>query len=91
MQKKLRGEKGTKVTVGVMRPGISKPIDITITRDKIPLYSVTASFMLEDGVGYRITSYNVCYTKLLRSFCPFIKSKAVRVLITTPMAATIIT
>ncbi|MBE0643664.1 MAG: S41 family peptidase [Bacteroidetes bacterium] len=52
VQKKLRGEKGTKVTVGVMRAGITSPIDITITRDKIPLYSVNASFMLDEGVGY---------------------------------------
>jgi carboxyl-terminal processing protease len=52
VQKKLRGEKGTKVTVGVVRPGVTSPIDIVITRDKIPLYSVNASFMLEDGVGY---------------------------------------
>lgn len=52
VQKKLRGEKGTKVIVGVVRPGVTNPIDIVITRDKIPLYSVNASFMLEDGVGY---------------------------------------
>ncbi|MFZ1731850.1 MAG: S41 family peptidase [Bacteroidota bacterium] len=52
VQKRLRGEKGTKVVVGVIRSGITTPIDITIYRDKIPLYSVNASFMLEDGVGY---------------------------------------
>ena len=52
VQKKLRGEKGTKVTVGVLRAGVTDPIDITITRDKIPLYSVNATFMLDDGVGY---------------------------------------
>lgn len=52
VQKKLRGEKGTKVTVGVVRSGITDPIDIVITRDKIPLYSVNSQFMLEDGVGY---------------------------------------
>ncbi|MDX9758164.1 MAG: S41 family peptidase [Bacteroidota bacterium] len=52
VQKKLRGEKGTKVTVSVMRSGISDPVDIIITRDKIPLYSVNSSFLLDDGVGY---------------------------------------
>lgn len=52
VQKKLRGEKGTKVTVSVMRSGIHDPIDIVITRDKIPLYSVNSSFLLDDGVGY---------------------------------------
>jgi len=52
VQKKLRGEKGTKVVVGVMRSGLSEPISFTITRDKIPLYSVNANFLLDDGVGY---------------------------------------
>lgn len=52
VQKKLRGEKGTKVTVGIVRAGVTEPIDITITRDKIPLYSVNSSFLLDDGVGY---------------------------------------
>ena len=52
VQKKLRGEKGTKVTVGVVRSGITDPIDIVITRDKIPLYSVNSQFMLDEGVGY---------------------------------------
>ncbi|MBN1448325.1 MAG: S41 family peptidase [Bacteroidetes bacterium] len=52
VQKRLRGEKGTEVTVGIVRSGIETPIDFTIIRDKIPLYSVTAGFLLDDGVGY---------------------------------------
>ena len=50
--KKLRGPKGTKVTVSMMRHGEKNLIDFTITRDKIPIYSVTASYMAEPGVGY---------------------------------------
>lgn len=49
---KLRGKKGTNVTVGIIRPGNKKIIDFTITRDKIPLYSVDASLMINDKVGY---------------------------------------
>lgn len=52
VQKKLRGQKGTKVVVGVLRSGVSDPIDFTIIRDKIPLYSVNSYFLLEDGTGY---------------------------------------
>jgi len=52
VMKKLRGPKGTKVTVTVVRDGVSKPLDFEITRDKIPLYSVTASFMVNKEVGY---------------------------------------
>ncbi len=51
--KKLRGEKGTKVVVTIVRPGNnSKPMDFEIIRDKIPLYSVDASFMYNNDIGY---------------------------------------
>lgn len=50
--KKLRGPKGTKVIVTVSRYGKSDLIDFEITRDKIPLYSVDASFMMNTDVGY---------------------------------------
>lgn len=50
--KKLRGPKGTKVNVGIMRHGERNLIDFTIIRDKIPIYSVTASYMAKPGVGY---------------------------------------
>ncbi|MFI5220300.1 MAG: S41 family peptidase [Bacteroidia bacterium] len=50
--KKLRGDKGTKVTVGIFRRGEPELIDFTITRDKIPLYSVDASHMITPEVGY---------------------------------------
>lgn len=49
---KLRGKKGTKVTVGIKRPGSKTVMDFTITRDKIPLHSVDASLIIKDGVGY---------------------------------------
>lgn len=50
--KKLRGNKGTKVKVSMMRKGEGKLIDFVITRDKIPIYSITASYMAAPGVGY---------------------------------------
>ncbi len=53
VQKKLRGKKGTKVKLTIHRPGQTDQFDVTITRDKIPIYSVMAAFMLEDGeTGY---------------------------------------
>jgi carboxyl-terminal processing protease len=48
---KLRGRKGTKVTITIVREGLEKPKDITITRDIIKLKSVK-SRVLEDGIGY---------------------------------------
>jgi len=50
--KQLRGKKGTKVTVTIKRAGTSKPFDITIIRDTIPLYSIRTSIMLDYQTGY---------------------------------------
>jgi carboxyl-terminal processing protease len=46
----LKGPKGTKVNIKVLRKG--KLIPFTITRDKIPLYSVDATYMLDKTTGY---------------------------------------
>lgn len=49
---KLRGPKGTKVKVGIKRKGINEILHYEITRDKIPIYSVDASYMIAPGIGY---------------------------------------
>ncbi|MCF8231224.1 MAG: S41 family peptidase [Bacteroidales bacterium] len=51
VQNHLRGKKGTKVEVSVKRSGRDELIKFTITRDKIPLNSVEASYMLTDKIG----------------------------------------
>lgn len=50
--KKLRGPRGTKVKVGIQRKGNKDLLVYEITRDKIPIYSIDASFMVDDEVGY---------------------------------------
>jgi carboxyl-terminal processing protease len=50
--KKLRGDRGTKVRVKILRRGVSEPIEYTIVRDKIPIFSVDAGYMLNEEVGY---------------------------------------
>ena len=52
VQKRLRGKKGTKVTVGVKRGSDPELIDFEITRDKIPLNSINAAYMLDNHIGY---------------------------------------
>ena len=52
VQKRLRGKKGTKVTVGVKRGSDPERIDFEITRDKIPLNSINAAYMLDNHIGY---------------------------------------
>ncbi len=48
----LKGEKGTRVKVGIKRSGVDELIDFQITRDDIPLYSVDIAYMLNEEVGY---------------------------------------
>ncbi|MFN5355453.1 MAG: S41 family peptidase [Bacteroidota bacterium] len=50
--KKLRGDKGTKVKVGIARRSEKDLVLYTITRDKIPLFSLDASYEAAPGVGY---------------------------------------
>jgi len=49
---KLRGKKGTRVSVSISRRSVSELLDFTITRDKIPIYSLDASYMIDDDMGY---------------------------------------
>lgn len=49
---RLRGKRGTKVTVKVMRRGSAGLIPITIKRDKIPVYSLDAAYMINNNTGY---------------------------------------
>jgi len=48
----LKGKRGTKVNVTVKRPGEEELLNFTITRDKIPYYSVDVSYMVNDNTGY---------------------------------------
>lgn len=52
IQKRLRGKKGTQVTIKVQRPGVPELITFRITRDNIPVHSIDASYMLDERTGY---------------------------------------
>lgn len=52
VQRMLKGPKGTRVEVSVLRRGKAEPLDFSITRDKIPVYSIDASYMVKDKIGY---------------------------------------
>ena len=50
--RRLKGPKGTKVNVKVVRRGVDEQLSFTIERDKIPVYSLDASYMMTPKVGY---------------------------------------
>ncbi len=54
----IRGEKGTDVKLSILRQGTEKPVDVTITRDTIPIETVYGE-MLDDGVAkVQITNFS---------------------------------
>ena len=52
VMRKLKGPKGTKVTVAIFRRGAGGLLDYTITRDVIPTYSMDVAYMAAPGIGY---------------------------------------
>ena len=52
VQRTLKGPRSTKVNIVVVRPGYEDYIDFTITRDRIPLYSVDVAYMVDDQTGF---------------------------------------
>ena len=52
IMKRLRGPKGTKVELGVVRSGIGETLQFTVVRDKIPVHSIDATYMIRPGIGY---------------------------------------
>ena len=58
IMRRLRGPKGTKVNLGVVRRGIADTLRFVVTRDKIPVKSIDAAYMIRPGIGYiRIGSF----------------------------------
>lgn len=52
IMKRLRGPKDSKVRLGIVRRGVDKLLIFTVRRDKIPIYSLDASYMIAPHIGY---------------------------------------
>ena len=52
IMRRLRGPKDTKVNLGIVRRGVAETLKFTVKRDKIPVKSVDAVYMIRPGVGY---------------------------------------
>ncbi len=52
IMKRLRGDEGTRVRLGIVRRGVKKPWFVTLVRDKIPVPTLDAYYMIEPGIGY---------------------------------------
>ncbi|MCI6081536.1 MAG: S41 family peptidase [Prevotella sp.] len=52
IMRRLRGPKGTKVMLGILRRGIKDTLSFKVVRDKIPVKSIDAVYMIRPEVGY---------------------------------------
>ena len=58
IMRRLRGPKGTIADLRVVRPGIKDLLTFKVKRDKIPVHTIDASYMLRPGIGYiRVGSF----------------------------------
>lgn len=58
IMKRLRGPRGTKVKLTIVRRGIKDKLVFMVTRDKIPVKTIDAYYMIRPQVGYiRIGSF----------------------------------
>ncbi len=51
IMRRLRGPKGSKVKLGIKREGIKDLVYFTVTRDKIPVTTLDAAFMVTPTIG----------------------------------------
>jgi carboxyl-terminal processing protease len=78
----LRGKKGTKVNVGIVRQSEAKPLEFTITRDKIPIYSVEAAYMADPTTGYiKVSRFSATTTKEFREKVDILRKQGMQDLV----------
>jgi len=77
--KQMRGEKGTKVLIGIERPGVKEELEFEIIRDIIKIDSIPYAFKLDNGIGYiRIRQFNANTTKELREKLDILEDEGIR-------------
>lgn len=80
--KRLRGKKGTKVKLGIVRRGIKDDLIFTVTRDKIPVKTIDGYYMIRPGIGYiRIGSFGATTYKEFMTCVKELQSKGMTDLI----------
>lgn len=79
---RLRGKKGTKVAVGITRSNEHGVLDFAITRDKIPIFSLEASYMATPTIGYiKVSRFSATTMKEFREKLDLLKKSGMQDLI----------
>lgn len=78
----LRGEKGTTVEIQVLRRNYNDLLDFTIIRDKIPIYSLDAYYMLDSETGFiKLNKFSATTTEEFTEAVNDLKGKSMKNLI----------
>lgn len=79
----LRGEKNTKVKVGIIRKGYNSELEFEITRGDIPIYSVDVSYMIDDETGFiKVSRFaNKTYNDFMKGMEKLNESGATKVIV----------
>ncbi len=79
---KLKGKKGTKVELQILRRNVKDLISFTVTRDKIPIYSVEATYMATPEIGYiKINQFSATTHREVEDALKKLKSEGMRSLV----------
>lgn len=82
IMKRLRGPKDTEVMLGIVRRGVPERLIFRVVRDKIPLHSVDAAYMIRPGIGLiRISSFAMTTEKEVKEAIDNLKKKGMKSLI----------
>ncbi len=82
VREKLMGELGTKVRVEINRKSSLKNIDFIITRDNIPIFSVDASYMVSNDIGYiKLNSFSRTTSEEVQKALKLLKDQGMKHLI----------
>lgn len=81
--KKLRGPKGTKIKIGVVRRGTSEVLEFEIVRADIPVHSVDVSYMITPEIGFiGVNSFGAnTYSEFLSGMAKLKRSGARKVIV----------
>jgi carboxyl-terminal processing protease len=80
--RRLRGEKGSKVTITIQRPGDEAPFDVTLVRDEVSTPSIPLAYMLRPEVGFiRISTFMETTSNELDSALTRLRSQGMKRLI----------
>lgn len=82
IMRRLRGPKGTTVKLGIRRHGISDELTFMVKRDKIPVHSIDATYMIKPGIGYiRIGNFSATTYKEFMESMEKLKAQGMKDLI----------